>query len=57
MTKAAALTQAELEEARRHKAAVQRAYWAKMTPEERRERRMRYALNAARKAAKIQKGE
>lgn len=48
-------TPEELDLIRKQRAAYQKAWWAKMTPEERKERKARYALHTAqRKAAAAQ---
>ena len=46
------MTNAELAEIREYQRKRNREWWAKQSPDERRERRQRYALNAARNKVK-----
>lgn len=51
------MTAEELAMIRAYRAKKQREFWARMTPDERRERRNRYELNAAKKAAERERSE
>lgn len=51
------ITPDELQQVREYRNRVQREWWSRKTPEERRERRQRYALNAARKLAERERSE